>query len=55
MKQIKTIPNYKNNICKDCNMNQANKCLNRISPNYKTPIREISFCNDLIPIYGDRT
>ena len=47
--------NDKNNICKNCKENQKNKCVNKFSPNYGTPINEVSNCNDSIPIYGNRS
>ena len=45
----------KENICKNCKMNQNNKCVNKSSPNYGTQINEVSNCNDSIPIYGNRS
>ncbi len=45
----------KENICKNCKMNQNNKCVNKSSANCGTPINEVSSCDDSIPIYGNRS
>ena len=42
-------------LCKNCKFNQSEKCKNKVSPNYNENIEDISNCNDLVPIYGDKT